>query len=509
MRLHVGLLALALTVIGLSLAWYKHHSLGFPLSPDATTDAWIIEARLGFEPIGGAVKAQLKLPDAPPGFRVLEENFISRGYGIAVEEVDGQRTAVWTQRRPSGRQALFYRATLMPRDDPEAPGEEEPAPLPPPVPDYEEPYLQAVNSVLDEVRSRSADVATFAAMLMQLLNNPEANDNIRLMLEGKRSDVDRVDTAIYMLKGARIPSRMVRGVTLVDGARDLQPTAWLEVHNGQRWVPIDPATGKTGYPDGFVKWWRSAADPAEVTRARNVNVRFASKRNQLDALEAAADGARGEQPAMVAFSLLNLPVQTQNLYRILLLLPLGVLLIVVLRNIVGVKTFGTFMPVLIAISFRETQLIGGVVLFTLVTALGLSVRFYLERLKLLLVPRLAAVVIVVILLIAMLSVLSNQLGLQAGLSVSLFPIVILAMTIERMSIVWEEHGPGESLRQGLGSMLVAVLSYLLMFKTGMEHLMLVFPELLLVVLAVVLLVGRYTGYRVSELVRFRNMDTGA
>lgn len=508
MRLHVGLLALALTVVGLSVAWYKHQSLGFPLSSDATTDAWIIEARLGFEPIGGAVKAELKLPEAPPGFRVLEENFISRGYGIAVEEVNGQRTAIWTQRRPSGRQALFYRATLMaqPRQEPQT---EEVAPLPPPVPDYEEPYLQAVNAVLDEVRSRSADVATFASMLMQMLNDPRGNDNIRLMLEGKRSDVDRVEAAIYMLKGARIPARMVRGITLQDGARDLQPAAWLEVHNGQRWVPIDPATGKTGYPDGFVKWWQSAADPAQVTRARNVNVRFASKRSQLDALEAAADNARGEQSAMVAFSLLNLPVQTQNLYRILLLVPLGVLLIVVLRNIVGVKTFGTFMPVLIAISFRETQLIGGVVLFTLVTALGLSVRFYLERLKLLLVPRLAAVVIVVILLIAMLSVVSNQLRMPAGLSVSLFPIVILAMTIERMSIVWEEHGPGESLRQGLGSMLVAILSYLLMFKTGMEHLMLVFPELLLVALAFVLLIGRYTGYRLSELVRFRNMDGGS
>lgn len=505
MRLHVGLLALALTVTGLSLAWYKHHHLGFPLSPDATTDTWIIEARLGFEPIGGAVKAQLKLPEELPGFRVLEENFISRGYGIAVEEVEGRRTAVWTQRRPSGRQALFYRATLIPKVTGDAQSDE-PVPLPPPVPDYQEPYLQAVNSVLDEVRSRSADVATFAAMLMQMLNNPESNDNIRLMLEGKRSDVDRVATAIYMLEGARIPARMARGITLQDGARDLPPTAWLEVHNGQRWVPIDPSTGKTGYPDNFVKWWESADDPATVTRARNVNVRFASKRGQLEALDVAADGARGEQSAMVAFSLLNLPVQQQNLYRILLLVPLGIMLIVVLRNIVGVKTFGTFMPVLIAISFRETQLIGGVVLFTLVTALGLSVRFYLERLKLLLVPRLAAVVIVVILLIAMVSVMSNQMRLTAGLSVSLFPIVILAMTIERMSIVWEEHGAGESLRQGLGSMLVAILSYLLMFKTGMEHLMLVFPELLLVALASVLLVGRYTGYRLSELIRFRNME---
>ena len=37
----------------------------------------------------------------------------------------------------------------------------------------------------------------------------------------------------------------------------------------------------------------------------------------------------------------------------------------------------------------------------------------------------------------------------------------------------------------------------------MEHLLFVFPELLLAVLAVTLLLGRYSGYRLTELYRFR------
>ena len=36
-----------------------------------------------------------------------------------------------------------------------------------------------------------------------------------------------------------------------------------------------------------------------------------------------------------------------------------------------------------------------------------------------------------------------------------------------------------------------------------EHLFFVFPELLLAVLAVTLLIGRYTGYRLTEIRRFR------
>jgi hypothetical protein len=134
---------------------------------------------------------------------------------------------------------------------------------------------------------------------------------------------------------------------------------------------------------------------------------------------------------------------------------------------------------------------------------ALSIRFYLERLKLLLVPRLAAVLIVVILLMAMVSVLSHRLDLERGLSVALFPMVIMTMSIERMSIVWEERGPAEAIQEGLESLTVAALAYLLMSAPYVEHLMFVFPELLLVLLSATLLLGRYSGYRLVELRRFR------
>ena len=234
-------------------------------------------------------------------------------------------------------------------------------------------------------------------------------------------------------------------------------------------------------------------------------MQFSAIKSVEPALSTAASRSRAENASLANISLLDLPVQTQNLYRVLLLVPLGALLIVVLRNIIGLQTFGTFMPVLIALSFRETQLVSGVILFTLIVALGLIIRFYLERLKLLLVPRLAAVVITVILLMALVTIASHRMNLEIGLSVALFPMVILAMTIERMSIVWEELGAGDAIRQGFGSLLVAAACYLLMFHPQVEHLVFVFPELMLIVLGITLLVGRYTGYRLTELRRFRDL----
>jgi hypothetical protein len=187
------------------------------------------------------------------------------------------------------------------------------------------------------------------------------------------------------------------------------------------------------------------------------------------------------------------------------MVPLGAFLLVLLRNVIGIKTFGTFMPILIALDFRETELLWGIALFSLVVALGLGIRVYLEYLKLLLVPRLAAVLIIVIILMTMITLFSHKLGFTHGLSIALFPMVILAMTIERMSLIWEEKGPSEALQQGLGSLLVASLGFLVMSNAVLNHMVFVFPEFLLIILAMILILGRYTGYRVTELWRFREV----
>jgi hypothetical protein len=278
---------------------------------------------------------------------------------------------------------------------------------------------------------------------------------------------------------------------------------WLEIHDGDNWRYFNPATGDEALPDDFLVWWRGNEPLINVEGGSNVQVNFAIQENHLDAVAIANSQAAQRGSAAIDFSIYSMPISTQAVYSVLLMIPIGALVMVVLRNFVGIDAFGTFMPVLIALAFRETQLLWGVILFTTLIALGLSIRFLLERLRLLLVPRLSAVLIVVVILMLLISLISNRLGMETGLSVALFPMVIIAMTIERMSVVWEERGPVDAMREGLGSLLVAVAAYIAMGLEWLEHLIFTFPELLLIVLAVVMLAGRYTGYRLLELRRFK------
>jgi hypothetical protein len=79
------------------------------------------------------------------------------------------------------------------------------------------------------------------------------------------------------------------------------------------------------------------------------------------------------------------------------------------------------------------------------------------------------------------------------------------MTIERMSIVWEELGAYQTLQQTAWSIVAAVLAYLVMTIRTVEHLVFVFPELLLILLAGTIWLGRYSGFRLLELPRFKSL----
>lgn len=496
------MLALGLTLLALGLCYYKTTRLGLPLIPSEQTEVWSVEARIQFKADPGPVKVSFYIPSDPPGFTVINEDFVSSNYGLTMEDDGVNRKVIWAVRRATGDQVLYYRIQLV--EDPNA-NAQHPAPKPrfPTVPEYREPARSAVMSFLERVRRESADVETFVRELLKQINDPTPHEDVQLLFGDIHDPAKRVRKIIEVLAGARIPSRIVYTLKLQSGLRHGTLEPWLETHNGQRWLAFNPTTGDSGFPSNVLVWRVGEEPLIELKRGHSPKVEISAARSEWATIAVAERRAQQIGSHLMAFSLYSLPIQTQNVYRILLMVPLGAFLIVLLRNLIGIKTFGTFMPILIALAFRETQLVWGLVLFSSVVALGLLLRFYLETLKLLLVPRLAAVLIIVIILMAFISLITHKLGLDKGLSVALFPMVILTMTIERMSLIWEEAGAAEALTQGIGSLFAASLGYLFMSSALLNHLIFMFPELLLLLLALVLLIGRYTGYRVSELWRFR------
>lgn len=497
------LLAILIAIAGISAIVYKWKVLNFPLQPATEVEVWSVQARVEYSPRRAANKVTLRLPTAPPGFTILDERYIARGYSLLEEARSGQREAQWSIRRATGKQVLYYRATVVRGPVPEEAFTDAPTVGDTPV--LEEPHATAAQILLGQVREGSADIVTFAQELVRRFNADNPSQEVALLSETLANPASRTQFLAQLLSIRHIPARVVYGFELGDTHREEAILPWLQVHNGVRWATIDPRTAAEGWPQSLFLWSRSGSDLLNVEDTPHATVAYSVTRNLADAMAVAERRLEVQDANLVNYSLLSLPLQAQEVYRVLLMVPIGAFIMLLLRNLVGLKTYGTFMPVLIAIAFRETQLLAGIILFAVVISAGLLVRFYMERLRLLLVPRLTAVLILVVLLMAAVSVISNRLGIEVGLSIALFPMVILAMTIERISVTWEERGAGPAIREAVGTLAVASLAYLVMSWEPLEHFVFVFPEILLVLFALTLVLGRYSGYRLSELFRFRNL----
>ena len=489
-----------LAFIGFFLFLYKVLFLQFPLFPYKNTSAWNIESELIFEAENAPVSVVLQIPYTTDAYLISKENFIGKSYGYKTVATETDSYVRFTKRNAKNKQSLYYTATIRPNNELYVLPQSAPDFLL--APSFSGASLEAAEAIITEIGKQSSDIRSFVNLLVDRIKFPTNDNNMNFLLQKEKvTPLFEVELAVNLLALAGIPSQSIHGIALVEG-RNLPIEHWLEIFFDETWYSFDFAKEEFATPKNFLPWWKGNKS---LVNATGINT-LATQISLQPKLETKLDAAiikNENRPVYIKFSLFSLPIETQALYKTIMLIPLGAFLLVILRNVVGIGTFGTFMPILIALAFLETDLLWGVVLFSLITAIGMFVRLLFERLKLLLVPRLAAVLIIVVLIMASISIISYQLGFQSGLSVAMFPMIILTMTIERMSISWEENGASTAIKQGLGSLFVAVLMYLIFSSKFIAHLLFVFPELQFVLLACTLLLGRYTGYRLTDYIRFR------
>lgn len=497
----------------MSIFLYKTIFLDMPILPQGTTQVWNVEAKVDFLADNRPLKVNFTIPPDQSHFIRLKENFVSRNYGSSISNENDNRVATLSIRRAKDPQSLYYRADFFYNHHYKAPPLAKPESAP--RIEFTGAKETAAETIINNVRSSSADSFSFATGVVNTLQDT-SNGNVATLLDDDYSTQNIARTAVAMLKGPtsksgpNISSRLVYGFQLNDQAKrhtniplDIYLAIWDSTKN--QWDYLNPQTGEPNLPRDFLIWQYGDMPLVGVEGATAPQISFSFSQRFQDTLQVAQEAARAQDSVVTEFSLLSLPVRIQQTYQILIMIPLGALIILMLRSFVGLQTFGTFMPVLIALALRETSLVTGIFLFTFIVAIGLAVRFYLERLKLLLIPRLSVLLSTVVLFMILFSIFSYKLGLATGMTIALFPMVIITMIIERMSIVWEERNPTEAMKQAIGSLIAAVLAYAFMGYPLFEHMIFVFPELMLLIIVVMLWMGQYHGYRLSELNRFADM----
>lgn len=207
-----------------------------------------------------------------------------------------------------------------------------------------------------------------------------------------------------------------------------------------------------------------------------------------------------------------------NTIALLLLLPVIATVVAFMRQVIGVTTFGIYTPSIITLSFLIIGIYAG--LLTLITAIviGIISKPLLKKVRMLFIPKMAIVITLVTLSLFLILIASTYLDLfdPRFLSIAIFPMLILSTLVEKfVSSKGEKGFASASVIMG-ETLLVSIIAYfvaggeinlgLFSFKFELiKKLMLTYPELIFLLILMNILLGRWSGLRVLEHIRFREV----
>lgn len=299
---------------------------------------------------------------------------------------------------------------------------------------------------------------------------------------------------VSLLRAAHLPARVVTGLNL-SAAAD-QPRYWCEVYLQGGWHPLDVALGYQGeLPPTHVPLRKGSDLVLETENATTMLTSWDVQQTETPRGLLAGDTPRLSD----VFDLSRLSPTTREVLALLLLLPLGALATQMLRQLVGIRTYGTFTPTLLALAAVFVDWQTAATVFGLVTLLGIAGRALLPGLALTREPRLSIVFTLVAIAMALTVSLLVHFDPLLDSAVVLLPIVILTTLVDRIYAVADDYGPRVALLRLGWTIAAALISLGILLQAHWGETLLAFPESHAVTIAAIILLGRYRGRHLADL----------
>ncbi len=219
------------------------------------------------------------------------------------------------------------------------------------------------------------------------------------------------------------------------------------------------------------------------------------------------ESTAGLRPWNLLSGLVNLmltkgvPSQTVIL---LLVLPVIAMILAFLKQVVGITTFGLYTPSIIALSFLALGWQLGVLFLCFIVATGYLTRALMRTWRLLYIPKVAIILTVVSVTLLLLTGVSAYFDITFSRE-TIFILLIMSTLAESFLNLKTEQGWTSAII-GIGeTILAALLCVFLVQWTVFQSLILAYPELLLLTVVVDVILGRWTGLRLVEYFRFREV----
>jgi hypothetical protein len=208
-------------------------------------------------------------------------------------------------------------------------------------------------------------------------------------------------------------------------------------------------------------------------------------------------------PLIKLFVNQGVPLETVVL---ILMFPIIATLIVFLRQVLGIKAFGIYTPLIITFAFLATHdLRYGIAIFISVILVGMLTRFLLRPLRLLYLPRVAIMLSVVAAAMLILLTFGGSLRRTGLAAVSIFPILIMITLVEKFVAIQIEKGDKTAIILAIETLLISIIGYFIASWHFLIQLLIYWPWVILFTLPINIILGKWTGLRISEYFRFKEI----
>lgn len=328
----------------------------------------------------------------------------------------------------------------------------------------------------------------------------DAESTLRIM-QGSCNGKSRLYVA--MVRQLGIPARLVGGIIL-NQSQKKTIHQWVEIHINGQWVPFCPTNNWFAeLPERYITLYYG--DKVLFTHTAKIGFDYSFSYEPTSFPKQGLSSKYADMPVNILglleyFDRFNISI---HILIYLLMLPLGALVSVILRNVIGLETFGIFLPILIASVLKGTGIVLGITAFFGIIFLVYFVNVMVSRLNLLYHPKMAILLSAVITTLILLFFVGVSFKNYDLINVVYFPVAIVAITVNRVMAVIDEEGTKKLVKVSLNTILVIAICYYFMNSTFLQLTMLSFPELILMFIGINILIGRWIGLRMSEYLRFK------
>jgi len=194
----------------------------------------------------------------------------------------------------------------------------------------------------------------------------------------------------------------------------------------------------------------------------------------------------------------------ENTVALLLLLPLVATLVSVIHYVIGFSGYGIFMPTMMAVALLATGIGSGLILFLVILVITLLSNLLVKKLKLHFWPARSITLLFVSLGTFGVMVLTSFIKIVDVSKISIFPILFMILLTEEFVRTQLIKSKKEAVSLTAGTLVLAVVGAMIMGVDGIEGMVLKRAEMVILIVVVInVLVGRYGGIRLTEIKRFK------